>query len=98
MQEIISIEARTLDRMLKKITPPVRIAEYLHCRFCEKYFFWGGGGGKWLDNQEPYIKQILDILLLHTSWTNYKKVCKENPSIPYQTPNTMKKTTSLTTF
>ena len=42
MQEIISIEARTLDRMLKKITPPVRIAEYLHCRFCEKYFFWGG--------------------------------------------------------
>lgn len=44
MQEIISIEARTLDRMLKKITPPVRIAEYLHCRFCEKYFFFWGGG------------------------------------------------------
>lgn len=27
-----------------------------------------------------------------------KKVCKDKPSIPYQTPNTMKKTTSLTTF
>lgn len=94
MQEIISIEARTLDRMLKKITPctDCRISTL---QILRKVFF---GGGKLLDNQEPYIKQILDILLLHTSWKNYKKVCKENPSIPYQTPNTMKKTTSLTTF
>lgn len=97
MQEIISIEARTLDRMLKKITPPCTDCRISTLQILRKVFFFLGGG-KWLDNQEPYIKQILDILLLHTSWTNYKKVCKENPSIPHQTPNTMKKTTSLTTF
>ena len=95
MQEIISIEARTLDRMLKKITPLYGLQNIYTADSAKSIFFWGG---KWLDYQEPYIKQILDILLLHTSWTNYKKVCKENPSIPYQTPNTMKKTTSLTTF
>lgn len=94
MQEIISIEARTLDRMLKKITPLYGLQNIYTADSAKSIFF----GGEWLDNQEPYIKQILDILLLHTSWTNYKKVCKENPSIPYQTPNTMKKTTSLTTF
>lgn len=97
MQEIISIEARTLDRMLKKITPLYGL-QNIYTADSAKSIFFLGGGGKWLDNQEPYIKQILDILLLHTSWTNYKKVCKENPSIPYQPPNTMKKTTSLTTF
>ena len=97
MQEIISIEARTLDRMLKKITTLYGLQNIYTADSAKSIFFWGGGG-KWLDNQEPYIKQILDILLLHTSWTNYKKVCKENPSIPHQTPNTMKKTTSLTTF
>lgn len=95
MQEIISIEARTLDRMLKKITPLYGLQNIYTADSAKSIFFLGG---KWLDNQEPYIKQILDILLLHTSWTNYKKVCKENPSIPHQTPNTMKKTTSLTTF
>ena len=94
MQEIISIEARTLDRMLKKITPLYGLQNIYTADSAKSIFF----GGKLLDNQEPYIKQILDILLLHTSWKNYKKVCKENPSIPYQTPNTMKKTTSLTTF
>lgn len=95
MQEIISIEARTLDRMLKKITTLYGLQNIYTADSAKSIFFWGG---EWLDNQEPYIKQILDILLLHTSWTNYKKVCKENPSIPYQTPNNMKKTTSLTTF
>lgn len=43
MQEIISIEARTLDRMLKKITPctDCRISTL---QILRKVFFFGGGG------------------------------------------------------
>lgn len=42
MQEIISIEARTLDRMLKKITPctDCRISTL---QILRKVFFLGGG-------------------------------------------------------
>lgn len=43
MQEIISIEARTLDRMLKKITPPCTDCRISTLQILRKvFFFWGG--------------------------------------------------------
>lgn len=47
MQEIISIEARTLDRMLKKITPPLYGLQNIYTADSAKsiFFFWGGGNG-----------------------------------------------------
>ena len=71
MQEIISIEARTLDRMLKKITPLYGLQNIYTADSAKSIFF----GGKLLDNQEPYIKQILDILDI-----NYKETPQLNDS------------------
>lgn len=42
MQEIISIEARTLDRMLKKITPPCTDCRISTLQILRKVFFFGG--------------------------------------------------------
>lgn len=47
--EIISIEARTFDRMLKRLETAARMTEDVHRRFCEKKM------GEWLDNQEACI-------------------------------------------
>lgn len=44
MQEIISIEARTLDRMLKKITPPCTDCRISTLQILRKVFFLGGEG------------------------------------------------------
>lgn len=46
MQEIISIEARTLDRMLKKITPLYGLQNIYTADSAKSIFFWGGGGGE----------------------------------------------------
>lgn len=44
MQEIISIEARTLDRMLKKITPLYGLQNIYTADSAKSiFFFWGGG-------------------------------------------------------
>lgn len=43
MQEIISIEARTLDRMLKKITPLYGLQNIYTADSAKSIFFWGGG-------------------------------------------------------
>lgn len=43
MQEIISIEARTLDRMLKKITPLYGLQNIYTADSAKSiFFFWGG--------------------------------------------------------
>lgn len=47
--EIISIEDRTFDRMLKRLETAARMAEDVHRRFREKKM------GEWLDNQEACI-------------------------------------------
>lgn len=44
MQEIISIEARTLDRMLKKITPLYGLQNIYTADSAKSIFFLGGGG------------------------------------------------------
>ena len=44
MQEIISIEARTLDRMLKKITPPLYGLQNIYTADSAKSIFFGGEG------------------------------------------------------
>jgi len=43
MQEIISIEARTLDRMLKKITPLYGLQNIYTADSAKSIFFFGGG-------------------------------------------------------
>lgn len=44
MQEIISIEARTLDRMLKKITPLYGLQNIYTADSAKSIFFFFGGG------------------------------------------------------
>ncbi len=46
MQEIISIEARTLDRMLKKITPLYGLQNIYTADSAKSIFFWGGMAGQ----------------------------------------------------
>lgn len=47
MQEIISIEARTLDRMLKKITPLYGLQNIYTADSAKSIFFFGGGENGW---------------------------------------------------
>lgn len=87
--EIISIEARTFDRMLKRLETAARMAEDVHRRFCEKKM------GEWLDNQEACILLNITPRTLQSLRENgmlaYSQICHKI----YYRPEDIQKTLSL---
>lgn len=87
--EIISIEARTFDRMLKRLETAARMAEDVHRRFREKKM------GEWLDNQEACILLNITPRTLQSLRENgmlaYSQICHKI----YYKPEDIQKTLSL---
>lgn len=87
--EIISIEDRTFDRMLKRLETAARMAEDVHRRFREKKM------GEWLDNQEACILLNITPRTLQSLRENgmlaYSQICHKI----YYIPEDIQKTLSL---
>lgn len=87
--EIISIEDRTFDRMLKRLGTTARMAEDVHRRFREKKM------GEWLDNQEACILLNITPRTLQSLRENgmlaYSQICHKI----YYIPEDIQKTLSL---
>ena len=87
--EIISIEDRTFDKMLKRLETAARMSEDVHRRFREKKM------GEWLDNQEACILLNITPRTLQSLRENgmlaYSQICHKI----YYRPEDIQKTLSL---